>query len=120
MAITKPIFRIFDYKKATEFYVDWLGFEINWEHRFGENFPIYLQISLGEIVFHLSEHSGDCTPGSKVFIENFEGLDDFFKKLTEKNYAFSRPKIEKAFWDDTKRFIEVIDPFGNKIMFTGQ
>jgi hypothetical protein len=27
-----PIFRIFDYKKATEFYVDWLGFKIDWEH----------------------------------------------------------------------------------------
>lgn len=27
-----PILRIFDYKKAIEFYIDWLGFKINWEH----------------------------------------------------------------------------------------
>lgn len=27
-----PILRIFDYKKAIEFYVDWLGFKIVWEH----------------------------------------------------------------------------------------
>ena len=25
---TIPVIRIFDYKKAVEFYVDWLGFEI--------------------------------------------------------------------------------------------
>lgn len=31
--ITIPILRIFDYQKAIEFYIDWLGFEIVWEHR---------------------------------------------------------------------------------------
>lgn len=28
-----PIFRIFDYNKAVELYVDWLGFKIDWEHK---------------------------------------------------------------------------------------
>jgi len=37
-----PIFRIFDIDKAKEFYVDWMGFQIDWEHRFGDNFPIYM------------------------------------------------------------------------------
>ncbi len=32
-----PILRIFDYKKTIEFYIDWLGFKINWEHTFDEN-----------------------------------------------------------------------------------
>ncbi|MEP7229033.1 MAG: glyoxalase superfamily protein [Ginsengibacter sp.] len=27
-----PILRIFDHKKAIEFYIDWLGFKIDWEH----------------------------------------------------------------------------------------
>jgi catechol 2,3-dioxygenase-like lactoylglutathione lyase family enzyme len=37
---TIPILRIFDYQKTIEFYVDWLGFEIVWEHRFEENTPV--------------------------------------------------------------------------------
>lgn len=32
---TTPILRIFDEKKASEFYVDVLGFTVDWEHRFG-------------------------------------------------------------------------------------
>ncbi len=31
-----PVLRIFDYKNAIEFYVDWLGLTINWEHYFEE------------------------------------------------------------------------------------
>ena len=36
-----PVLRMFDYQKAKEFYVDWLGFEILWEHTFEENFLLY-------------------------------------------------------------------------------
>ena len=63
-----PIFRIFDYGKAIEFYVDWLGFKVDWEHTFHKDSPIYLQVSRDGIVLHLSEHYGDSTPGSKAFI----------------------------------------------------
>lgn len=63
-----PIFRIFDYKKAIEFYVDWLGFKIDWEHKFEDNSPIYMQVSRDGIILHLSEHHGDCAPGSKAYI----------------------------------------------------
>jgi catechol 2,3-dioxygenase-like lactoylglutathione lyase family enzyme len=31
-----PIFRIFDVAKAKEFYVGFLGFQVDWEHRFDE------------------------------------------------------------------------------------
>ncbi|MEO1022588.1 MAG: glyoxalase superfamily protein [Bacteroidota bacterium] len=30
-----PAFRTFDYKEAINFYLDSLGFTIDWEHRFG-------------------------------------------------------------------------------------
>lgn len=53
---TTPILRIFDETKAVEFYVDFLGFRIDWQHRFEANFPLYLQVSRGECVLHLSEH----------------------------------------------------------------
>jgi hypothetical protein len=42
-----PILRIFDEDKAKEFYLDFLGFHLDWEHRYGENFPLYAQVSRG-------------------------------------------------------------------------
>ena len=49
---TVPIFRIFDEQKAMEFYIDFLGFALDWEHRFEENFPSMRR-------FHAPERS--CT-----------------------------------------------------------
>jgi hypothetical protein len=40
-----PILRIFDEVKAREFYVGFPGFAVAWEHRFGGNSPLYLQLS---------------------------------------------------------------------------
>ena len=68
-----PVFRIFDEAKAREFYIDWVGFQVDWEHRFDDNAPLYMQVSRGDIKLHLSEHHGDACPGSKAFIE-FENL----------------------------------------------
>ena len=63
-----PILRIFEVEKAREFYLDFLGFTMDLDHRFGPNFPIYMQISRSGLVLHLSEHHGDASPGSTVFV----------------------------------------------------
>lgn len=118
MTIVKPIFRIFDYAKAVEFYVGWLGFKIDWEHKFESNFPLYLQISRKDLIIHLTEHHGDCSPGARVHIENFEGLKEYHQKLLQKNYKFNKPGIGKAFWDDQVTVVDVIDPFRNILTFT--
>lgn len=47
-----PVFRIFSAELAKSFYVDFLGFNIEWEHRFGDNFPLYLQISRDVLLLH--------------------------------------------------------------------
>ncbi|MCU6432869.1 VOC family protein [Undibacterium sp. Jales W-56] len=109
-----PVLRIFDEEKAKQFYVDFLGMSIDWEHRFEENFPIYMQLSRDNLVFHLSEHSGDCTPGSKVFV-NTPDIDGLYKELSEKTYKYNKPGIEIAAWGD--RTMTLTDPFSNKILF---
>ena len=58
-----PILRIFDEKKAKEFYVTFLGFSVDWEHRFSDDSPLYMQVARDGCVIHLSEHYGDSTPG---------------------------------------------------------
>lgn len=119
MAVVTPVLRIFDLPKAIEFYVDWLGFNIDWEHKFGENFPIYIQVSLGDVVIHLSEHHGDCSPGGKVLIQAFPALISYHQLLVTKDYKYNKPGIEKASWNTSLDSMEVVDPFGNRLHFTG-
>lgn len=117
MAVARPIFRIFDYAKAIEFYVDWLGFTIDWEDK-PKDGPIYMQVSLQGVVLHLSEHHGDCTPGARIHIEDFAGLKEYHKQLIDKNYKYYRPGLEKASWNSKALTMEVGDPFGNRLTFT--
>lgn len=109
-----PVLRMFDYGKAVEFYVNWLGFKIDWEHQFEEKTPIYMQISLGEMVLHLSEHHGDSSPGANVYVE-CEGVKEFHKELIDKKYKYNRPGLEKTFYNSW--CVTVNDPFYNKISF---
>jgi hypothetical protein len=41
MQQTIPVMRIFEEAKAREFYLDFLGFTLQWEHRFGDGFRLY-------------------------------------------------------------------------------
>ena len=111
---TIPILRIFDEAKAREFYVDFLGFQIDWEHRFEPNSPLYMQVSRGGCVLHLSEHYGDACPGSTVFVR-LTGIDELHAELTAKQFKYLRPGLEIAPWN--AKCMEVIDPFGNRIRF---
>ena len=109
-----PILRIFSVEKAKEFYIDFLGFKIDWEHRFEESLPLYMQVSRGELVLHLSEHYGDSTPGSAVFIPT-TNLEAFNKELLDKKYNYLRPGIVDQDWG--MKEMHVIDPFGNRLRF---
>ncbi len=111
-----PIVRVFDEAKAREFYLDFLGFQADWEHRFGENFPLYMQVSRGGMGLHLSGHHGDATPGSNIFV-TMHGVHAYQRELAAKNYRFLRPGVEELPWGDV---MEVTDPFGNRIRFCEQ
>lgn len=110
---TAPILRIFDVLKAREFYVDFLGLQVDWEHRFGENFPLYLQVSRAGLVLHLSEHHGDACPGANTFV-TMTGIDDLQRELAARDYPYLKPEIETLDWG---RVMTVTDPFGNRIRF---
>jgi uncharacterized glyoxalase superfamily protein PhnB len=112
---TTPILRIFDEAKAREFYVDFLGFVIDWQHRFGPDFPLYMQVSRAGCLLHLSEHHGDCCPGAAARIEVDE-LDALAAELQAKSYKYLRPAIEEMPWGT--RDLSVNDPFGNRLTFT--
>lgn len=112
---TTPILRMFDVRKAREFYLDFLGFKVDFEHRFEPSLPLYMQVSLGSVILHLSEHHGDCSPGAKVIIET-TGLKDYHADILAKDYGYMRPGLEKEPWGDVT--MTVIDPFTNRLVFS--
>jgi hypothetical protein len=108
-----PIVRIFDVVKAHEFYVGFLGFSIDWEHRFGDNFPLYSQVLRGGLKLHLSEHVGDATPCGNMVVY-MSGMRSFQEELADKDYRYLKPGLSEEAWGLQ---MEVIDPFGNRIRF---
>jgi uncharacterized glyoxalase superfamily protein PhnB len=109
-----PILRIFDEDKARAFYVDFLGFSIDWEHRFEPGTPLYMQVSMGSVLLQLSEHHGDACPGSSVVVP-MQGIDEYNRTLLDKKYKYYRPGIQEMPWGT--RDMSVQDPFGNKVIF---
>jgi catechol 2,3-dioxygenase-like lactoylglutathione lyase family enzyme len=109
-----PILRMYDVAKTKDFYLDFLGFTLDWEHRFGDNFPLYMQVSRAGIALHLSEHHGDGTPGTNVFVP-MTGLDELHRELNEKNYRYAKPGIVDAPWG--ARTMTISDPVNNRITF---
>lgn len=110
-----PILRMFDVAKANEFYVGFLGFKVDWEHRFHDNAPLYRQVSRGNLVLHLSEHHGDGSPGVRIRV-NMRGVEAFHRELIAKEYRYMRPGLERTPWNT--REVGVIDPSGNRIQFS--
>lgn len=108
-----PILRIFSEEKAREFYLDFLGFTLLWEHRFEPGLPLYAAVRRGDLELHLSAHHGDATPGSTVFVP-VAGIEALRDELVAKGYAYSRPGITQAGWGQV---MEIADPFGNRLRF---
>jgi len=111
---TIPILRSFDEAKAREFYVDWLGFAVDWEHRFEPWAPLYMQVSRAGIVFHISEHHGDGSPGAHARVQ-ITGVRDYHAELIAKAYKNNRPGLERPEWGGTE--FTVIDAVNNRITF---
>jgi len=109
-----PSFRIFSLEKAREFYLDFLGFKVDWEHRFEPDAPVFMRVSRDAIAFHLSEHHGDGTPGSIAYVY-MTGVKELHRELSEKNYRYNRPGLQVQEWGMTE--LTVTDPFNNRITF---
>jgi len=112
---TIPILRIFDVAKAKEFYLGFLGFRLDFEHRHEPDLPLFMQISLGDITLYLSEHHGDGSPGAKIVIET-TGLARYHADLAAKNYTYARSGLVDQPYGTTT--MTIADPFFNHIQFS--
>jgi hypothetical protein len=85
---TIPTLRSFDEAKAREFYLDWLGFSVDWTHRFEDWAPLRV---------------------------NIKGVREYHAELIAKKYKNNRPGLERPEWGGTE--FTVIDPVNNRITF---
>jgi|GEM_PF-228209 len=108
-----PVLRVLDEAAAKEFYVEFLGFSYNWEHRFEDDLPVYVGMSRGTCQLHLTGHFGDAIPGSRVRIACSD-VDALQEELRAKSYKYCRPEVQEMAWG---RELAVLDPFGNRLIF---
>lgn len=110
---TAPVLRIFAEDRAKAFYLGFLGFTLDFEHRFHPDAPLYCQVSRAGLILHLSEHHGDATPGSTTFVA-MRGIRAFNAELLAHRYPNNRPGVAEEPWG---LVMEVTDPFANRIRF---
>ncbi len=112
-----PLLRMFDEAHTRAFYVDFLGFNVDWQHRFGDNFPLYQQLSLGGCVLHLTGHHGDCCPGGavRIALADLAILQALQQRLLAADYRYAKPGLEDTPWGS--RELRVTDPSGNRLVF---
>ncbi len=108
-----PTFRISNYAEAMKFYVDLLGFKIEWEHRFSETEPVYMEVSLNGLHLHLSENKR-FEGGSVVYVET-TGVEKLRTAIINRKKEISIPEITNTPWGT--RQLEMTDPFGNLLRF---
>ena len=110
-----PVLRMLDEAKAREFYLDFLGFSIDFEHRFDANGPLYLQITRSGCTIHLSGHDGDAVPGGALRIE-VDDVDALNRELLARHDKYATPGVSDTPW--RTREMTIRDPFGNRLVFS--
>ena len=115
-----PVLRMNDESAAKAFYVDYLGFEIEWEHRFHDTpkSPLYLQLRLGKAVVHLNGHASADDPPAEVRIP-VQGVEAFCEHLRARAEAASQPMPVVVDPRDAGRNTDMNleDPDGNLLTF---
>lgn len=106
-----PTLRITDYARSKAFYVDGLGFRIDWEHRFEPHFPVFMQVSRDDMAFFLTEHTGDCPAGGLLHLY-VPDVDAWYAEFQGKGVAVQEPPSQTL---QGLRDMTVLDPDGNKL-----
>lgn len=114
-----PVLRMFDEAQAKQFYLDYLGFEVDWESRFSPTAPLYLQIHLGAAILHLNGHATQETPASEVHIPVF-GLQNFCDHLNGKKLGYPKAIAVDPRYQGRNTDLNLCDPFGNFLVFCSQ
>ncbi len=114
-----PVLRMFDEAKAKAFYLDYLGFEVDWESRFSPTAPLYMQIHLGDAIIHLNGHAKEDAPISQVNIPVL-GLENYCEYLLAKGADYPKPSVVDPRYQGRTTDMNIYDPFDNHLVFCSQ
>ncbi|GAC1471820.1 MAG: glyoxalase superfamily protein [Isosphaeraceae bacterium] len=106
-----PALRITNYARSKAYYVEGLGFHVDWEHRFEPKFPVFLQVSRDGMLFYLSEHKGDCQVGGLLHL-HVDDVDAWYEELRGRGVVVKEAPSESL---EGLRDMTVVDPDGNQI-----
>lgn len=108
-----PQFRITSAARSLPFYVDGLGFAVDWQHQFEPGFPLFLQLTREGQTLFLTEHTGDCEVGGAVCFV-VPDVDACFR-LFSANGIVPTKAPHSTPWKS--REMLVTDPDGNRLRF---
>ena len=107
-----PALRITQYARSKAFYLDRLGFELEWEHRFEPHFPVFMSVVRDGMRLYLSEHAGDCQVGGLVHFV-IPDVDAWHREFQQRGVQATEPPNN----DLGFRNMTVTDPDGNQLRF---
>lgn len=113
-----PVIRMLDEAAARAFYIDYLGFNVDWEHRSNPepSSPLYMQIRQGDAVIHLNGHAEDDAPTAEVRIP-VRGLADYCAHLQERETEYEKPDVVDPRYEGKNTDMNLYDPSGNLLVF---
>lgn len=111
-----PQLRMTDAQRSLAFYVDQLGFVVDWQHQFEPGLPLFVQLSRkGQTIF-LSGHAGDCAPGGAVYFWVLDADADY-EAFTARGVTPLKPIANTDY--GVREFL-LADPDHNKLRFGTQ
>jgi len=97
-----PILKVSDTGRSAQWYAR-LGFTVEFEQRYSDQFPGYSGLRRGDVRLHLSERAGDATPDTLIFFF-VEDVDPVAKEFG----------VETGDREDSVE-VHLTDPDGNRI-----
>lgn len=109
---SKQALRITDYERSRAYYVDTLGFAIDWKHRFEPHYPVFMSLMRDGMQIYLTQHAGDCQVGGLVHfvIADVDGWHAEFRSRGAR--VAEGPNSDAGF-----RNMTILDPDGNQLRF---
>ena len=91
-----PVLQVSDARRSEDFYCEVLGFAKDWEHRFAEDFPLYVSVSRGPLRLHLSEHGQGGSRKAELFIA-VQDVDTTYSGLMERGLEADGPPEDRPY-----------------------
>lgn len=109
-----PQLRMTNWERARAFYVDGLGFKVDWEHRFEPGLPVFASLTRDGLSLFLTEHAGDCQVGGGAYLV-VDDVDALFREINSRGIKAAEPPGDTE-WH--AREMTVVDPDGNRLRFS--